>query len=166
MRAFKDNQGHQWEIAITVDTVKRVRGLLNVDLLAAIEGDLVPKLATDPILLADVLYAVVKPQADNLGVSDEDFGRGLGGDAIEAATTALLEELVDFFPARRRTPLQAAMRKFAEAEQAMTDAATRRLESPETAAAIAAQVAAADRQFESMLQEWKQPSGSTQESSA
>ena len=42
--------------------------------------------------------------AEKQKISDEDFGRGLGGDAIDSATTALLEELVDFFPQRRRGP--------------------------------------------------------------
>ena len=34
-------------------------------------------------------------------VTDEDFGRAMAGDAIDHATTALLEELVSFFPSPR-----------------------------------------------------------------
>ena len=63
-----------------------------------VDGTLLEKLINDPILLCDVIYCVCMEEADSRGVSDEDFGRAMAGDAIELATTALLEELVDFFP--------------------------------------------------------------------
>jgi hypothetical protein len=101
VRSFKDNEGRPWEIRITVDAIKRVRALLDVDLLGVLEGKLVDRLSTDPVLLCDVVYVVCKPQADAKGISDEDFGRAMAGDAIDAATKALLDELVDFSPSRR-----------------------------------------------------------------
>ena len=54
------------------------------------------------MLLVDVLYAAVKPEADAKGVTDEEFGRAMSGDAIEMATTALLDEVIDFFPETKR----------------------------------------------------------------
>ncbi|RMF95503.1 MAG: hypothetical protein D6727_10645, partial [Gammaproteobacteria bacterium] len=100
-KAFTDNAGRSWEIEINVAAVKRVRGLTGVDLLEVVEGTLIEKLVRDPVLLCDVIYAACKPQADERGVSDEDFGRSMAGDAIEHATTALLEELVSFCPSPR-----------------------------------------------------------------
>ncbi len=101
MKTFADNSGRIWTIAVNVDTIKRVRGLLDVDLLDVVEEKLIEKLIRDPVLLCDVVYAVCKPEADARGVSDEDFGRSMAGDAIEYATKALLEELVDFSPSPR-----------------------------------------------------------------
>jgi len=101
VKAFTDNAGRSWEIEINVAAVKRVRGLTGVDLLEVVEGTLIEKLVRDPVLLCDVIYAACKPQADERGVSDEDFGRSMAGDAIEHATTALLEELVSFCPSPR-----------------------------------------------------------------
>jgi len=101
MRTFTDNAGRTWTVAVNVDAIKRVRGLLDVDLLGIVEGKLVERLIRDPVLLCDVVYAVCKPEADEKGVSDEDFGRAMAGDAIEHATKALLEDLVDFFQNRR-----------------------------------------------------------------
>lgn len=98
MRTFKDNAGREWTIDINVAALKRVRGLIGVDLMKVIEGELVDKLIRDPVLLCDVIYAVCKPQADERKVVDEDFGRSMAGDAIDAATTALLEDLVSFCP--------------------------------------------------------------------
>ncbi len=101
MKTFTDNAGRTWTIAINVDAIKRVRGLLDVDLLEIVEGKLIERLIRDPVLLCDVVYAVCKPEADSKGVSDEEFGRAMAGDAIEHATKALLEELVGFSPSPR-----------------------------------------------------------------
>lgn len=101
MKTFTDNAGRTWTIAINVDAIKRVRGLLDVNLLEVVEGTLIERLVRDPVLLCDVVYAVCKPEADSQGVSDEEFGRAMAGDAIEHATKALLEELVGFSPSPR-----------------------------------------------------------------
>jgi hypothetical protein len=111
MKTFPDTTGRTWTVAVTVDAIKRVRGLANVDLMTVIDGKLVGRLSTDPVLLVDVLYALCKPEADAAGVSDEDFGRAMAGDAIGLATDALLEDLADFFPSARRTVLRKALAK-------------------------------------------------------
>src|SRR5690606_35191593 len=98
------------------DAVKRVRSLLNVDLLAATDGALIERLVSDPILLCDVLYVLCKPQADEQGVTDEEYGRAMGGTAIDDGTTALLEELVDFFPQAKRRVLAKALVKLRHLE--------------------------------------------------
>ena len=101
MRSFKDNQGRQWSVEINVTAIKRVRGLTGEDLMQVIEGTLIEKLIRDPVLLCDVVYAICKPEADSRSISDEEFGKAMAGDAIEAATTAVLEELVGFCPSPR-----------------------------------------------------------------
>jgi hypothetical protein len=50
----------------------------------------------DPAQLADVLYGLCKKEADATQISDEDFGRALGGDAIALATEAFVEEMFVF----------------------------------------------------------------------
>ncbi|KAA0215768.1 MAG: hypothetical protein DYG94_06380 [Leptolyngbya sp. PLA3] len=103
MRTFTDNQGWEWTVEINVAALKRVRGLTGVDLMEVLEGSngLIEKLVRDPVLLCDVIYAACKPQADERQISDEAFGASMAGDAIEHATAALLEELVDFCPSPR-----------------------------------------------------------------
>lgn len=101
MRQFKDNAGRTWTVEINVATLKRVRGLTGVDLMQVIEGTLIEKLIRDPVLLCDVVYAVCKPEADAAKVSDEEFGKAMAGDAIEAATGAVLDELISFCPSPR-----------------------------------------------------------------
>jgi hypothetical protein len=117
MKTFKDNAGRSWTLIVNVAAIKRVRSLLNVNLMEAVEGDLLEQLSTDPILLCDVVYVLCKPEADQQNVTDEQFGQAMAGDAIEHATTALLEELVDFFPLARRRVLQKALGKLKEVEE-------------------------------------------------
>ena len=116
---------------VNVDAIKRVRSLVGVDLMQAVGGKLLERLVSDPVLLCDVLYAVCKAEADAKNVSDEDFGRALAGDAIDAATTALLEELVDFFPQAKRRVLGKAMGKLKILQARALEVAELRLDSPE-----------------------------------
>ena len=140
MRTFVDNAGRTWTVSITVDSIKRVKGLLGVNLLDAVGGDLLEKLVGDPVLLCDVVFALCKPQAEQASVSDEDFGRSMAGDAIERATTALLEDLVDFFPGLRRSLLAKALAKLRAMEAVAFQAAEKRLDDPSLEAQVLAAV--------------------------
>ena len=126
MKTFTDNAGRTWTIALTIDAAKRVRGLLNVNLLEPEAGDppLLTRLGTDVILLCDVIFALVKPQADAAGVSDQEFAAALGGDVVLAAQTAFYEELVDFFRKLGRGDLAKAV----DAQRRMIDLAVARIE--------------------------------------
>ena len=114
MKSFTDNLGRTWSLVVNVAAIKRVRALCGVDLNAIVEIDkdqnptaeLLERLSTDPVLLVDVLFAVCKPECDQKGVTDEDFGAAMAGDAIEQATGALLDEIVDFFPTAKRMAMQ------------------------------------------------------------
>ncbi len=65
------------------------------------------KLLADPVTLADVLFVLCQDEAAAKSITEEDFGRALGGDALALAAEAFVEELVDFFPdARARTGLR------------------------------------------------------------
>ena len=111
MRTFTDSAGRTWTLSLTLDAAKRVRSLLDINLLDLESGEppLLTRLGTDVILLCDVVFAIVKPQADTAGVSDEEFGAALGGDVILAAQTAFYEELVDFFRQLGRSDLARAV---------------------------------------------------------
>ncbi len=126
MKTFTDTGGRTWTIALTIDAAKRVKSLLDVNLLELEAGDppLLTRLGTDVILLCDVIFALVKPQADQQGVTDEQFGAALGGEAILAAQTALYEELVLFFQGLGRSDLAKAV----HTQRRMIDLAVSRIE--------------------------------------
>ena len=127
MHDFKDNADRTWRLEITIHTVKDLRATLGLDLLD-MGGDLLAVMVDDPIALCDMLYVVCRDQAEKDGVSDEDFGRGLRGEAIDAATVAFLEELTDFFPSRRRQILRAALEKVKVLQAKATETALEVLE--------------------------------------
>ena len=123
MQNFKDRDGREWQVVLNVFQMKRVRAALGVDLINVIEldkdgqvrVDMIDRIANDPCLLVDILWVLVQDQARTLNVTDEQFGTALAGDAIEAATKAFLDELVDFCPGAKRLFLQKAVglaRKF------------------------------------------------------
>jgi len=129
MKTFNDNAGRVWTVAINVGAIKRVKGLLGVNLLEIVEGTLIEHLVQDPVLLCDVIYAVCKPEADEKNITDEDFGRAMAGDAIEHATRALLEELVGFLPnPRDRANLGTVLAKAQTAQERQRDLVERQIE--------------------------------------
>ncbi len=120
MHSFVDNANRTWEITINVAAVKRIRGLLGVDLYSLVDDGFksLSQLVSDPVNLADVLYCLCKDQAAKIGVSDEDFGRALAGDVIAQAADAFVEELIDFFPDAR---VRAGLKKAIEAGKSVRD---------------------------------------------
>ena len=125
MHSFADTEGRTWSLELTIGAVKRVQALLDVNLLdplgaaeEAVEatGDapkkkevpLITRLQLDVVLLVDVIFALLKPQADGAGISDEQFASALGGDTAYRAFEAFMGEWRDFFQKlRRQTEAQA-----------------------------------------------------------
>jgi hypothetical protein len=138
MKTFQDNAGRTWTVAINVDAVKRVRDLLQEDLLDV--ENVLKRLMVDPILLCDVIYCVCKPQADAEKVSDADFARAMAGDAIAHAKTALVEDVVNFSPdPRDRENLGLAVEKF----NAMADRARELIKTKLNSPALSREIEAA-----------------------
>jgi hypothetical protein len=133
MKIFKDNAGRTWTVDVNIAAVKRVRSLLGIDLIkGVVKEGVIDELATNPVLLCDVIYAVCKPDADKKNITDEQFGQAMAGDAIELATEALLKELVDFFPEAKRRVLRKAMGRFKKMEMKALEVADKYLEDPES----------------------------------
>lgn len=139
MKTFADSEGRKWNLSLTIAAAKRVRGLLGVNLLDLDQGDppLLTRLGTDVMLLVDVVFCLVKPQADAEGISDEQFGAALGGEAVLAAQTAFYEELVDFFRQCGRGHLARAAEKQVEIMAAATEAGERRIDAVDAGAVVA-----------------------------
>jgi len=132
-RSFKDAEGRTWIVRVDVNALRRVKALAGIDLMDVVndQGRMLARLEADPVTLVDVLYAICKPDADAKGVTDETFGAALLGDAIDTATSALLESLADFSPAGRRAVLRKACSKIRQYSELLQKTALERLDSPE-----------------------------------
>jgi hypothetical protein len=98
MARFTDTAGRVWVVEINIAAAKRVRSRLGLDLLARNLGELLQRMFEDPILLVDVLFVLVEPEARDRGISDEEFGRAMAADALEGGAQAVLEAIRDFTP--------------------------------------------------------------------
>lgn len=121
MREFRDDQGRPWMLALTVAAAERVRGMVTIDVTEDVEqpdGSVTRQTRAVPFDLIDVeninrtltllrtsygkigeiLYAICRQQVADKNLTKEEFLEGLRGDAMDAATKALEQELVDFFP--------------------------------------------------------------------
>ena len=131
MPQFTDSESRKWTITINVATLKRVRDLTQVNLFDALDDNFkgINALFADPIKLCDVLYAIVKPDADKLSVSDEQFGAALAGDTLGSAAEALIGGLVDFFPDQKaRSRMRAVLSKDREIRDLMGQRDAERIE--------------------------------------
>ena len=163
---WTDAENRTWSTAISVNAIRRVKELVGVNLLEVFDGEMLARLADDPVLLVNTLYAVCKPQADERDVSDEAFGELLVGDTIELAAAALVRGIADFFPKDRRAVLD---RLWAATKRTRTEAirmATDKLDSPLVEQAITGAIRKASDEIDQRLRSYGDTSGSSQESSA
>lgn len=111
MSVFKDETGRDWTIrrVVVLDT-KRVKSECGVDLnraMASFDG-LSETIYDDTGEHAvSVLYYFCRDQANDRGLSEEDFAGLFTGDVLEAARQALMEELSFFSP---RSPIGSVMK--------------------------------------------------------
>ena len=164
--AWIDAQGRRWSCAVTVRTIQRVEQLTGVRLLDVLDGNLLVRLSSDPVLLVDVLYAVVKPQADERGVSDEAFAELVVGDTIHHAWEALIQGIIDFFPSDRRAVLKRLWRATERADRAAVEMVRKKISSPAIEEAIDRIVNQASDEIDRELARFGASSGSSPASSA
>jgi hypothetical protein len=115
MRSFKDRDGVEWQVSVTLGLARRIKLELGVDLLSnSNESNGFLKLSQDVELLAISLYTACEKQAKDRNVADVDaFLSRLEGDSIQSATDAFLWAVIDFFPeARKREMMSKVMNEF------------------------------------------------------
>lgn len=141
MHIFKDTNGKTWTIEVNVLAIKKVRAHCNINLLDVLDveqgGDgLLDRLAEDPVLLAEILYAICVPDQEKTEEKENAFMAALAGDAVEQATMALLEEIADFFPKAKGALLRKVL-KVARAQETKAAASLEKiLQSPDLEAGL------------------------------
>ncbi len=118
MQKFKDAAGREWVIELNGWQMKRIHERLGV---ACRNPQAVFESVEDMVLFCDILYVLCESQAKERGVSDEDFGKSLAGDAIDEAVEAFVNEAIPFFPKNARDP---ARKLFATAQEIRETATT------------------------------------------
>lgn len=101
MQTFKDAKGVEWRLQMLFGQRKPILAMFSVDLLTLYDDhakglrDLIYNRIPDFI---DLVYYLVKDQAEERGISDEQFGMQLDPNSVIAARDAFVREAADFFP--------------------------------------------------------------------
>lgn len=161
MQTIKDNEGRPWIISVTAATGLRIRDAVRLpstspaqttadkgeEAAAGEPFDIlnVAQVATTlnvlrgmPLVLAETAWAVVQPQAVTKGVSRESFLESMSGDALDAIGKAIIDAIIEFFPASQRRMVAVLREKLDEVSDALIGAAEKELASIETADVVTA----------------------------
>ncbi|QDT07794.1 hypothetical protein K227x_62220 [Rubripirellula lacrimiformis] len=95
MKTFKDNQGHEWNLALSLASVRKHRQTLGLDLFNHEHHRQVMESLVDRLAFC---FLLVEEQAKAIEVSVDQFEERLYGDGFSTeAGVAFLEELADFY---------------------------------------------------------------------
>lgn len=128
MAKFTDASGRDWDLQLTVDSIRRVRGDLGFDLAKLFTPERLGELGDDVVLQVDVLAALTVDQRTQRGVSNQDFAAGMRGQPLEDAMNALTEAAVDFLPRSRAQVMTRVKNRAMELQTAMLAAVVERVE--------------------------------------
>lgn len=106
---FKDTEGLIWDCKLNLGAAKRVTNSdftlvaeIKVNMLTQPSQELVSELLLNKGLAMAVVWAIIQPQASAANdLTEDEFCEAIDGPVAEAATTALMEALADFFPEMR-----------------------------------------------------------------
>lgn len=110
LKTFSDGK-NQWSIEIGVGSIKRVLADTGLNLSLPHEPDadgrtLAERLVFDIVLQVDVIWSLVRLQAEKLSISVDDFCHAMKADLMLAAVEAFQGEWIDFFQ-KMNSPVQA-----------------------------------------------------------
>ena len=132
---FVDSLGRSWIVSLDFAAAKRVKATVKI---TNEEGEEIPfdiidagaigltmqALRSRYLTVGETIYAICRPQADQKGVSEEQFLEGVAGDSLDEAADVIEDELVNFFPRSLREVAKVMFRKAKEVRaKALTQAA-------------------------------------------
>jgi hypothetical protein len=126
MRNFKDRNGKEWTLEVNGFTLERVEASCGVYLPGLFDdgGKSLGRFLEDDRKVRAAVWELCREQAEKDGLAHDDLKRTWFGDYADAATDALLGELVDFFPdPKRRTALRKGLEKLKTLGYAILDKA-------------------------------------------
>lgn len=136
MPKFKDSLSRDWDLQINYHTVRTVRNELKIDLLEVAERptdnqtSLLQRLASDEMLLVDVISVILTTQIKALGITVEGFAEGMLGEGLENACNALIEGIANFSRPQKGQMIRVAWSKIKSTESLVATRVTKILEDP------------------------------------
>lgn len=125
---FEDREGRTWSLRITVKDARRVQDETGINVLTM---DGLQRVVDNPLELYEVLWVLCEDQADRAGVSPEEFGEAIDGEALSGATDALVEALENFIPPQKRRMMRALRGRAQEIDAEQTEEMVEAIENGE-----------------------------------
>lgn len=153
---FVDQRGRTWRLELNYSLAKRLREVTSLDFVNYQDGKALLAIHDSDEKLVQVLWLLCEAQAKEASVGEEEFGAGLGGDALEQAIEALEQALINFSRPARRQAIQAIRDKAHELVAAQSDLATTKIRSPKVTLLMEAKIREVseqiDRQIDAAMQ--------------
>lgn len=104
MHCFKDAEGREWALKLTLASERDVHDETDV-YLSDVSGDnpAIGRLRDDPRLLGGAIWALCKKQVKEAGLTETEFLDAFNGQTVADATLALRDEVLDFLGDRGST---------------------------------------------------------------
>ena len=133
MATFKDCNNQEWRISIDALSIEAVREFDPQFLVGdqARDDNTYIRLREDPFLLCRVIYILCADEREARKIDEKAFYMSLKGVAIDNATKALLEAILDFTPGHKRALLKVCADKTEKLQQMATGKAIGKLNAPE-----------------------------------
>ncbi len=123
---FRDDNGREWRIHLTLGKVKKINEEIGLDLLAPWDGRAIDAVTKNVMRFARVLAMAVDFGDDDGEAAGEALADGLRGEGLDRAFLAFWKELSGFFVGAQRVAFQTLVAKAFEAWEAIWTEGTRR----------------------------------------
>ena len=111
---FKDDNGREWKIHLTLGKVRQINDDLGLDLLAPWDGKAIDSLTKDVMRFARAMALAVDFGNDAGDGAGEALADGLRGEGLDRAVLAFWRDLSNFFVGAQRLAFQAMVAKSAD----------------------------------------------------
>lgn len=150
---FADQRGRTWRLELNYSLAKRLRDVTSLDFVNYQDGKALLAIHDSDEKLVQVLWLMCEVQAVAAGITEEDFGSGLGGDALEQGIEALEQALINFSRPARRQAMQAIRDKAHELVTAQTELTATKIRSPKMTQLMATKIQQVSEEIDRRMEE-------------
>ena len=124
---FKDDNGREWKIRLTLGKVKQIKDEMELDLLAPWDGKAIDAITKDVMRFAQILAIAVDFGEDDTKTAGEALADGLRGEALDRALIEFWKDLSCFFVGAQRLAFQTLIARSLEMWDAIWNEGSKRV---------------------------------------
>ena len=133
MQSFKDTQGTNWDLQITVLIARTIKARTGIDIHQLFNEETLKSLANEIEKTIDMLWVIVERQAVERDVTYETFFTDLcDSEVYETAIDRVLDAIVDYYPEKKRPYARKMLMMLRKTGEQAIELAIKQLEKMET----------------------------------